>query len=73
MPTAIATNDVIKVTGWTISLRGSGESEINSQFSLLLSQYFETGYANRTIINVSKMAVPIMEQTAPNLIMRSSK
>lgn len=43
MPTAITTSEVIKAIGWTIYLRGSGESEMNLHFSLLFSQYFETG------------------------------
>jgi hypothetical protein len=43
MPTAITNSEVIKVTGWTISLRGSGESEMNLHCSPLFSQYFDTG------------------------------
>jgi len=43
IPAAIPAKDVIKVMGWTIPLRGSGESEMNSHLSVLFSQFFETG------------------------------
>jgi hypothetical protein len=73
MPAAIPANEIIKALGWTITLRGSGDSEMNSQLSALFSQYFETGYAKRTIINVSKIATPIRDEIAPHLISTSSK
>ena len=72
MPAAIPDKEVINVIGWTIPLRGLGESEMNSHLSVSLSQYFETGNAKRTIINVTRMATPIREEIAPHLIRTSS-
>ena len=72
MPAAIPAKDIIKALGWTIPLRGSGDSEMNSHSSVLFSQYFETGYAKSTIINGTKMATPIRDEFAPHLISTSS-
>ena len=45
---------------------------MNSHLFVLFSQYFVTGKAKDTIINVTRMVTPISEEIAPLLIKTSS-
>jgi hypothetical protein len=72
IPAAIPAKATIKVIGWTIPLRGGGDSEMNSHLFVLFSQYFVTGKAKSTIINATRMVTPISEEIAPLLIKTSS-
>ena len=67
-PMAMATRAVTKKVGLTMNLRGLGAVDENSHFLLEFWHSFRTGNVRRTIIKAINSATPIVEKTAPDLI-----
>jgi len=67
-PMAMATRAVTKKVGLTMNLRGLGAVDENSHFLLEFWHSFRTGNVSRTIIKAINSATPIVEKTAPDLI-----